>query len=63
MWIKNILFVLIISSTVGCSEARVVEEVQKIEGCDYIVSRNSYSNSLTHKGNCSSSIHDCKCNK
>lgn len=44
----------------GCSRATISDETKIIDGCEYIVTRNSYGNGLTHKGNCKNPIHQCK---
>jgi hypothetical protein len=44
----------------SCSTATISDETQNIEGCEYIVTKNSYGNGLTHKGNCKNPIHQCK---
>lgn len=56
-------FVLLVVFTVSsCNKASISDEVQTIEGCEYIVTKNSYGNGLTHKGNCKNEIHKCTCN-
>ena len=52
---------LVAGAFTSCDTARTSEESQIIEGCEYIVSKNSYGNSLTHKGNCMNPIHKCTC--
>ena len=55
-------YVLLVAGTISsCDTARTSDEVQIIEGCEYIVTRNSYGNGLTHKGNCKNEIHKCTC--
>lgn len=46
----------------SCNTATTATESQNIEGCEYIVTKNSYGNGLTHKGNCKNTIHKCNCN-
>jgi hypothetical protein len=61
---RNLAFasvLLVAGAFTGCDTARTSEESQIIEGCEYIVSKNSYGNSLTHKGNCMNPIHKCTC--
>lgn len=31
--------------------------IERMDGCEYIVSHNAYGNILTHKGNCDNPIH------
>ena len=56
-------YILLVVFTVSsCNTADISYEVQTIEGCEYIVTKNSYGNGLTHKGNCKNEIHKCTCN-
>jgi len=57
-FIGMLLVVGIISS---CNTASISDDVQVIEGCEYIVSRNGQGNVLSHKGNCKNEIHKCTC--
>jgi hypothetical protein len=56
---KLACFILLAMALSSCYKATVVEEVQIIEGCEYLVSRNAHGNGLTHKGNCKNIIHKC----
>lgn len=51
-----VLFVVCFFSS--CStRASLSQEVQVIDGCEYIVSLNSCGNIMSHKGNCNNQIH------
>ena len=55
---KKLILVLFVSIIAfSCNTAHVSEEVQIIDGCEYIVSRNSYGNVVSHKGDCNNPIH------
>ena len=54
-------YALLSAFIVSCNTARTSNENQNIEGCQYIVTKNSYGNGLTHKGNCNNPIHKCDC--
>jgi hypothetical protein len=59
---KKIIIVLIcVSFLVSCQKATNSDELQIIDGCEYIVTRNGQGNGLTHKGNCNNPIHKCNC--
>lgn len=55
----TILFLIIFSSCIDRDAPIVVRNfnVQKIGDCEYLVSRNGYGNTMTHKGDCNNPIH------
>lgn len=60
--LSHVAYLLLVAGIVSsCNTATTAKESQIIEGCEYIVSKNSYGNSLTHKGNCNNPIHQCTC--
>src|SRR5574344_400028 len=38
-------------------KGKISTDVQIIDGCEYVVSHNSYGNVVSHKGNCNNPIH------
>lgn len=51
-----IFYFLTLLSCVG-NKASVSGDVQEIDGCEYIISRNGHGNIVSHKGNCKNPIH------
>jgi len=66
---KKLLFLSIIAiGFVGCYEGTTVKSadgdeyrVETIEGCEYIYKSSGNLGFMSHKGNCKSSFHKCKC--
>lgn len=57
---KILLFIMLSVSTLSsCYNGKgiISTEVQIIDGCEYIVSKNAYGNVVSHKGNCKNPIH------
>jgi len=52
-----ILLVMCCFSSCNSGKANLVTEIQVIDGCEYIVSKNAYGNVVSHKGNCNNPIH------
>ena len=56
---KAFFILLVMCSLFSCNDGkgRISADVQIIDGCEYVVSRNSYGNVVSHKGNCNNPIH------
>ena len=56
---KVFLILLVMCCLFSCNneKGKISSHVQIIDGCEYIVSRNSYGNVVSHKGNCNNPIH------
>ena len=55
--IFTLLTVIFLSSCEENDAANVSTEIQIIDDCEYIVSKNGYGDVATHKGNCNNPIH------
>lgn len=56
---KAFFILLVMCCLFSCNngKGKISTDVRIIDGCEYIVSRNSYGNVVSHKGNCSNPIH------
>jgi len=56
---KAFFILLVMCCLFSCNNGKGKKsiDVQIIDGCEYIVSRNSYGNIVSHKGNCNNPIH------
>jgi hypothetical protein len=56
---KAFFILLVMCCLFSCNngKGKISTDVQVIDGCEYIVSRNSYGNVVSHKGNCNNPIH------
>jgi hypothetical protein len=56
---KAFFILLVMCCLFSCNDGKgkISTDVQVIDGCEYIVSRNSYGNVVSHKGNCNNPIH------
>lgn len=56
---KTFFILLVMCCLFSCNDgkSKISTDIQIIDGCEYIVSRNAYGNVVSHKGNCSNPIH------
>jgi hypothetical protein len=56
---KAFFILLVLCCLFSCNngKANLGTEIQEIDGCEYIVSKNGYGNVVSHKGNCKNPIH------
>ena len=57
---KIFLMLIIICGLSSCNngKANLSSKIQEIDGCEYIVSINTYGNLVSHKGNCKNPFHN-----
>ena len=56
---KAFFILLVMCCLFSCSDGKgkTSSDIQIIDECEYIVSRNGYGNVVSHKGNCNNPIH------